>query len=78
MSAVEVVARFDLHGKVYPQVFVWQGQTYPIDSVGRRWQEETEEHILVMDRTGKVFELIFSRLEGLWRLKTIPGSSDPA
>ncbi len=78
MSVVEVIARFDSQGKVYPQVFIWQGQSYPVDSIGRRWQEGTEEHILIMDITGKVFELIYSRAEGLWSLKTIPGSLDPA
>lgn len=71
MSIVEVIARFDSDGKVYPQRFVWQGQSYPVDSVGRRWLDGTDEHILVMDTTGRVFELIFARLESLWCLKTV-------
>jgi len=78
LSAVEVIARFDAQGKVYPQSFTWQGQRHSLDSIGRRWLEGTDEHILVMDAAGRAFELIYIRVEGLWRLKTIPGWRDQA
>ncbi|HLA99353.1 MAG TPA: CinA family protein [Anaerolineales bacterium] len=76
-SAVEIIARFDAPGIVYPQSFTWQGQPYSLDSIGRRWLEGADEHILVMDATGRVFELIFSRLQSAWRLKTISGRGEP-
>jgi len=73
---VEVTGRFDAQGVVYPQNFTWQGQTYRLESLGRRWQEGPDEHILAMTLQGNVFELVFSHATSIWRIKTIPGSPD--
>jgi hypothetical protein len=45
MDAIEVTVRFDLHGDASPISFTWQGTAYPVDSVGRRWHDDTGQHI---------------------------------
>lgn len=75
MNSIEVVVRFDTQGKMYPQRFDWNGQTYLVDSVGRRWIEGTTEHILVRVTTSKVYELIYARPENVWYLRLIPDPS---
>jgi hypothetical protein len=69
MDAIEVTVRFDLHGDASPISFTWQGTAYPVDSVGRRWHDDTGQHILVMVPGGRVFELIFNSTEGRWYLR---------
>lgn len=71
MEAIEVIARFDSQGGMIPLRFIWQGDTYVVDSIGRRWVDDAGQHILVMIPTGKVFELIFTPLEGRWYLERI-------
>ena len=68
MEAIEVVARFDHQGRVIPQRFIWQEITYPVDSIGPRWVDELDQHILVMVPGGKVFELVFVPLDERWYL----------
>ena len=72
---VEVHARFDLHGQAIPISFAWRDRIYPVESLGRRWQDAQGEHILVMVPGGKVFELIYTPSSG-WRLvRSVAGSS---
>ena len=71
MEAIEVLARFDSQGRVNPMRFIWQGSAYPVDSIGRRWVDETGQHILVMIPKGDVFELIFDPLSGRWYLEQV-------
>jgi hypothetical protein len=68
MEPIEVVAKFDPQGNVVPQQFTWQGNSYPVESIGRRWVDGTGQHILVMIPNGKVFELVYAPLEGHWYL----------
>ena len=64
MEPVEVVARFDAHGRLTPLSFTWQGRSIPVASAGRRWQDERGEHILVMIPFEQVCELVFIPVGG--------------
>lgn len=66
MKAIEVTARFEADGQVVPLQFIWDGHTYPVNQVGRRWQDAAGEHFLVMIPGEKVVELVFSQTESLW------------
>lgn len=66
MQAVEVMARWDTQGEVTPIQFRWQGSLYGIESVGRRWRDESGLHILVMPSGERVYELIFQPDQMKW------------
>lgn len=68
MEVIEVDARFDTQGKAIPLRMTWKGQTYTFDSIGRRWEDEKGQHILVMIPAGQVYELLFVSGEGRWYL----------
>jgi hypothetical protein len=72
MDPITITVRFDVEGSVTPLRFDWQGTTYPVESTGRRWQDQDGQHVLVMVPGGQVFELLFSTDEARWFLKTIP------
>jgi hypothetical protein len=69
MQPVEVVARFDAQGRLTPLSFTWRGQTFPVESTGRRWQDERGEHILAMIPVERVCELLFTPLEQRWYVR---------
>ena len=71
MELIEVVARFDLQGKITPLRFTWQGQKYAVAATGRRWQDEAGLHILVMAPGEHVYELVYVAGEARWYLKQI-------
>ncbi len=68
MDAVKVKFRYDIQEKIIPLSFIWRGNTYFIESIGRDWQDETGQHILVMVERGEVFELIQREVDGKWSL----------
>jgi hypothetical protein len=74
MDTIEVTAHFDSQGNASPISFTWQDVAYPVDSTGRRWRDETGQHILAMVPGGRVFELVFNSSDGCWYLKQV-GSS---
>lgn len=59
MEKIEVTARFNTEGQAFPIRFVWQAQTFLVESIGRRWEDAKSQHILVMAPGGRVFELVF-------------------
>lgn len=65
---IEVTARFGVDGEISPRSFIYRGEKYPVDSTGRRWQDEEGIHILVMVHGNRVFELIYHPEENLWYL----------
>jgi hypothetical protein len=71
MEAVEVLARFDAHGKAFPVQFTWQERVYQVTSTGRRWQDQTGYHLLVMTLDVKTYELVFNPSDLCWYLKTL-------
>ena len=74
MDEVEVTARYDENGKPFPTLFVWKGQSYRVDSVGRRWEDEAGQHLLALVPGGQVYELLLSPAGRHWYLK--PTSPD--
>jgi hypothetical protein len=71
MEKIEVTARFGMDGQVFPLQFVWEGRTYRIDSIGRRWEAGGSLHFLVMVPSNEVYELVYQPLSRLWRIKPI-------
>jgi len=66
MEPIEVTARFDEQGTITPLHFTWKGSIFRVESTGRRWQDDTGHHILVMVSSGHIYELTFQSLEGRW------------
>jgi hypothetical protein len=69
MEAIEVTVRFDEQGKATPVQFSWRGQSYRVESTGRRWEDEKGQHVLVMIPGGRVFEMLFSSNDRRWYLR---------
>jgi len=69
LEPVEVMARFDAEGQLLPLSFSWQGQSYAVNSTGRRWQDDAGQHILVMVPGDRVFELAYAPAEMRWYLR---------
>ena len=68
MEPIEVTARFDEQGVVYPISFNHAGRAYSVASTGRRWEDEGGLHILVMVPLERVVELVFVATEERWYL----------
>jgi hypothetical protein len=68
MEIIDVTAEFDSQGRITPSQFLWKGTSYRIDSIGRRWEDDCGQHILVMIPGGRVFELLYTRNERVWYL----------
>ncbi len=66
MEPIEVTARFNEAGTVTPLHFTWKGSAWRVESVGRRWTDESGQHILVMVSNGRIYELTFQAAEGRW------------
>ena len=74
MDVIEVTARFDQHGAIYPIQLRWRGRKYLVEAAGRRWQAPDGLHILVLTPTGKGFEICFNAAEGRWYMVQAPSS----
>ena len=70
MKSVEVTARFNKTGDVYPINFSLQNRTYKIVSIGKTWVKENNLHFLVMTPSEQIHELIFSPKEILWYIQS--------
>jgi hypothetical protein len=66
---VEVSARLDQQGRWIPESFCWKGETCRVVGTGRRWEDTSGLHILVMIGGDKVFELLYAGVEKSWYLK---------
>jgi len=75
MEIIDVIAEFDSQDKIMPLQFVWKGVSFPVDSIGRRWEDDRGQHILVMIPGGRAFELLYTKTERAWYL--IPIGSGP-
>jgi hypothetical protein len=73
MEPVEVTARFDETGKIWPEWIVWQGRKLRVEGIGRRWERDGAQHILVIALGGRVFELVFQPASSSWLMRV----SDP-
>lgn len=68
MDPIQVKTRYDQEGNVIPVRFEWRGQSYLIESIGRRWQVKDGLHILVMVTGGRAFHLRYEREQQTWHL----------
>jgi hypothetical protein len=69
MDLIEVTSRVNQEGKPIPSSFAWEGVSYRVDGVGRRWEEKGGEHILVMVQpNNQVFELLYESDGDIWRM----------
>lgn len=76
MELINVTVRFNSNGRIAPVDFTWGDVTYPVESTGRRWEDEQGQHILVMVPGDRVFDLVYQPSERLWYLRQIgPGRS---
>ena len=66
MEPIEVTARFDEHGTITPLHFTWKEGVFRVESTGRRWLDDSGQHILVMVSSGQIYELTFRSGEGRW------------
>ena len=66
---IEVGFHKEINRPWQPDRFIWQDRTYTVLEVGRRWQDEDGEHILVMASGEQVFELILATNQINWYLK---------
>jgi hypothetical protein len=76
-EVIEVEARFEPSGEIWPLAFIWQGRRYPVIDRGRTWEQEDEFHALVLSEQDQVFELAYLRRTGAWRLRRTPAHFSP-
>lgn len=67
---VDVRSRYNAQGQVLPVSLALDGINYLVESTGRRWQDAEGEHILVMIKGGKVFELVCEP-RGQWSAREV-------
>jgi hypothetical protein len=75
MDPIQVKVRYDQAGNIIPVRFEWRGQSYLVESIGRRWQAKDGLHILVMVPSGRAFHLRFDASQPAWYL--LRGSEIP-
>lgn len=73
MYKIEVQARFEPSGKPVPIEFRWQGRTFFVQAMGRRWKDSQGQHILVQAGAQQVYELLFQTDGEQWWLVRQPG-----
>jgi hypothetical protein len=71
-EVVDVTACWDTQGEITPLNFTWQGRAYQVVSIGRRWRDETGQHILCMAPGDQVFELVFQAAQECWLMAFHP------
>ena len=69
---IAVEARFETDGSLRPLAFVWEGESIRIASYGRQWEQDGEDHFLVMSANEQVYELVYLQSEGIWQLYQRP------
>ncbi len=67
MNVIEVTLRTDTEGMKIPLSFIWKGETYQIDSIERRWNDDKGENMLVVEPLGRAFHLRYTP-DGRWHL----------
>ncbi len=68
---VEVRARTSAQGQALPVSLALDEITYRVESIGRHWQDVEGEHILVMIKGGKVFELVYASAGKVWLAREV-------
>jgi hypothetical protein len=65
---IAVEARFEVDGNLKPIAFEWNEQRFIIDSLGRHWEENGNQHFLVMVTGDQIFELAYLSSKNQWQL----------
>ena len=71
-EVIDVTARWNIQGEITPLSFTWQGRDYQVVSIGRRWRDETGQHILCMAPGDQIFELVFQAAHARWLITFHP------
>ena len=71
MELVQVTAHFNDKGEITPREIIHGASKYHVESTGRRWEDESGLHILVIVPSDRVFELLFVPNDRLWYLHLI-------
>ena len=71
MTQISVKSRANQAGQQVPFSFIWDGTSYQVEDVGRRWEENDGEHILVrVETNNRVFELRLEKeIDTWWMVK---------
>jgi nicotinamide-nucleotide amidase len=70
LQPAQVDVRSGLSGEPIPQSFTWQGRSYLITDIGRRWNDSHGHHILVMTTEQYTVELVRSTDGSAWFLNS--------
>ena len=68
MEKIEITTRFTRDGKLVPIDFTPGEETIQIQNVGRRWETDEGQHILVMDFQENTYHLFFQLSDLSWYL----------
>ncbi len=65
---ITVEARFTAGGEITPQRFEWQGHSFAVEGVGRRWRGQGERCFNVVAMGGRLFELRLNEQTLCWSI----------
>ncbi len=68
MERIEITTRFTRDGVLVPIDFTLGETTIPVLDIGRRWEDEGGQHILVMDAQQRTYHLLFKLSDLSWYL----------
>ncbi len=71
-DGIHFEARFGEDGEILPLLFEWEEDRFSVLTQGRQWQEGAMRHFLVMTSGEQVFEIIYNKEEGRWRMGRSP------
>lgn len=66
MEAIELKLRKGRRQAIEPTSFICKGRVYQVASIGRRWQGEKGQHILVMDAHNRAYHVFLDESENQW------------
>jgi hypothetical protein len=76
LQPTRVTARWHLDGRFEPRRFTWQEHPVDVESTGRQWEDADGLHVLCMNHSGQVFELVFRLNPAGWWVRppaNLPG-----
>jgi hypothetical protein len=68
---ITATGTIDSQGQLSVQSFTWQGQQYPVVTIGRQWADEAGRHLLVEAAGGVRFELLLRRRDLIWSVQRV-------
>jgi len=72
LQKIEIFSHLDASGQPQPERFILKGVAYQVEDTGRRWDDKTGQHMLVMANGNQVYELIYKPDSQAWYLKSRP------